>query len=84
MRIALNLSRKIIAGFSLALLATVVVGVVSSRQAAGFIESSEVVARTHRTIGLPQTVMADIVSAESAARGQVISGKEDFSRSSSG
>lgn len=78
MHVALNLSRKIVAGFSTALLATIVVGVVSYRNAASFIESSEVVARTHRSIGLLQAVMADIVSAESEARGYVITGKEDF------
>jgi len=78
MRIALNLSRKIIAGFLLALIVTMAVGVVSYRNAANFIKSSEVVARTHRSIGLLHVVLADIVSAESEARGYVITGKEEF------
>jgi signal transduction histidine kinase len=78
MHIALTLSRKIIAGFSLALLVTIAVGIVSYRNAANFIDSSDVVARTHRSIGLLQAVLADIVSAESEARGYVITGKEDF------
>jgi len=76
MRIEISLSRKIAFGFALALLILMVIGVVSYRSTVQFAESADIVARSHRIQSLLQATLADVVSAESEARGYAITGNE--------
>ncbi|MCX7826014.1 MAG: CHASE3 domain-containing protein [Verrucomicrobiae bacterium] len=76
MRMEISLSRKMAFGFALALLILVVMGVVSYRSTIRFAESASEVARSHRIHHLLQAVLADVVSAESEARGYVITENE--------
>lgn len=78
MNIALTLSRKITVGFALAFLVTVIVSIVSYRNATNYIDSAATVNRTQRSIALLHALVANVASAESEARGFVITGSEDF------
>jgi signal transduction histidine kinase len=80
MKIETNLSRKIAVSFGIALVISIVLGVLSYRNAVLFTDSAETVARTHRAISLLQATVAHTVSAESEARGYVITGEEHFLR----
>lgn len=73
-----GLSRRIAISFSIAFMVSIAMGLVSYWNAAQFVKSTEVVARTHRGIALLQSVLADSVSAESEMRGYIISGREEF------
>lgn len=77
-KIEISLSRKIAFGYCVALLALVSIGVVSYRSTRDFVESADIVRRSHRILALLQTALSDAVSAESEARGYVITGNEQY------
>lgn len=80
MKIETNLSRKIAVSFAVVLVISIALGVLSYRSAVLFAESAETVARTHRNMSLLQATLANTVSAESEARGYIITGQEHFLR----
>jgi signal transduction histidine kinase len=73
MKIETRVSRKIVAGFLLALLLLMGIGVESYRSTRAFVESADIVNRTHEIMSALQMTLADLVSAESEARGYIIS-----------
>ncbi|MBI5773860.1 MAG: CHASE3 domain-containing protein [Verrucomicrobia bacterium] len=77
-QITISPGRKIAIGFSLAILVLAGIGLVSYRSTVQFAESAENVARTLKTISVLRDTLADIVSAESEARGYVITGSERY------
>lgn len=76
MRMRFNLSVWTTAGFGLALLILIAIGGVSYRSTVRFADSARIVADTHRIIAVLQKTLADLASAESEARGFVITGNE--------
>jgi signal transduction histidine kinase len=78
MRIEIKLSRKIQLGIVLGLMVLIVIGVESYRNTVQFVESAEIVARSHRMISLLEDTLGDIVSVESETRGYVITGNETY------
>ncbi len=78
MKIETHLSQKVAIGFTLALLALVAIGFVAFQSTREFAESAAIVARTHQAITKLQEVLGDAVSAESEARGYIITGDETF------
>jgi signal transduction histidine kinase len=78
MRVEIKLSRKIQLAIMLGLMVLIVIGVESYRTAVLFVESSEIVARSHQVIAVLEATLEDIVSVESETRGYVISGNEKY------
>jgi signal transduction histidine kinase len=78
MKIATGLSRNIAVGFLLALALLIVIGIVSVYSTIRFAESAEVVNRSYRILSELQATLADLGSAESEARGFVMTGDEQY------
>jgi len=78
MKLEISLSRKIAAGFALALLILMVIGTVSYRSTVQFAESVSIVTRSHRVIAKLEAALGDLANAESEARGYVITGDENY------
>ena len=70
--------RRSTLGFALALLALVAIDVTAYRTAVQYAQSVEVVNRSYRILETLQGLMADLVSAESEARGFTITGGDEF------
>jgi CHASE3 domain sensor protein len=69
---------KIGAGFGLALLILVLIGVVSYRSTAQLIETGRLVAQTHELLGALESVRARMTEIETGARGYVITGDDRY------
>lgn len=78
MTLHISLSRKVAIGFALALLILMVVGAVSYRSTTSFVESADVVARSHQIVARLEATLGDLANAESEARGYVITGNEIY------
>ncbi|MFZ2643867.1 MAG: CHASE3 domain-containing protein [Verrucomicrobiia bacterium] len=78
MKLEISLSRKIAIGFALALLILAVIGAVAYHSTVQFAESADIVARSHQIVARLEATIGDLASAESEARGYVISGDERY------
>ncbi len=78
MKLEISFSRKIATGFALALLILAVIGAVAYYSTVQFAESADIVARSHQIIAKLEATLGDLASAESEARGYVISGDERY------
>ncbi len=73
-----SIRQKVLLGFGLAIVAVVANAIMSYRSARAFISTADWVAHTHRVLEVHATLLRDIMDAESATRGYVITGDEDF------
>jgi PAS domain S-box-containing protein len=73
-----TIQEKIVAGFGLALLMLIVVSVVSYRSTTQLIETARSVAHTRAVLEKLETVLAQLASSESSARGYIIAGEERY------
>ncbi len=78
MRIELSLSRKIAIAIAIGLLVLIAIGVVSYRSIHEFVRSAAIVTQSQAILTFLGQVESDIVTAESEARGYVISGDERY------
>jgi signal transduction histidine kinase len=78
MKFEISVARKVAIAFLAALGISLGLGLFSYHVTTRFMESADTVARTHRTMSLMQALLASTVSAESEARGYVITGNEEF------
>lgn len=78
MKLEISFSRKIATGFALALLILAVIGAVAYYSTVQFAESADIVARSHQIIAKLEATLGDLASAESEARGYVISGDDRY------
>lgn len=69
---------RVLIGFSLSILLLIVLGMVSYQSIREFQTSAQKVSDSHRIQNALESLMSDLVSAESEARGYVIMGKEDY------
>jgi signal transduction histidine kinase/CHASE3 domain sensor protein/DNA-binding response OmpR family regulator len=69
---------KIGAGFGVALLILVLIGVVSYRSTAQLIETGRLVSQTHELLGMLESVRARMTEIEAGARGYVITGDDRY------
>lgn len=78
MRIEISLSRKIAAAIALGLVVLIVIGVASYRSIHEFVRSAGIVTRSQAILTQLGQVESDVVTAESQARGFVITGDERY------
>lgn len=69
---------RVLIGFSLSILLLIVLGMVSYQSIREFQTSAQKVSDSHRIQNALESLMSDLVSAESEARGYVIMGKEEY------
>lgn len=72
------MNQKILLGFTLSILLLVMLGLVSYQSIVEFRHSAQSVSNSHKIQNALESLMADLVSAESEARGYVIMGKEEY------
>ncbi len=77
-KLQLAISRRLLAGFGLALAVFVVLSVVSKRSAQELAEKEDWARHTHEVLARIQEVNSDLITVQSAVVGFVISGREDF------
>jgi PAS domain S-box-containing protein len=73
-----TIREKIVVGFGLALLMLVVISVVSYRSTTRLVETARSVADTRAVLEKLATVLAQVASAETGARGYIIAGEERY------
>ena len=78
MRPDISLSRKVAMGFALALLALIVIGLISYRSMVQYAESSDIVARSHQIIAKLEATLGDLANAESEVRGYAITNQDPY------
>ena len=78
MKVEVSLSRKIAYGFAAGLLLLIVIGIVSFVGIREFARSATFVTQSHRVMTTIEELLGDVVSAESEARGYVITGDEHY------
>lgn len=78
MKIKLSLSRRISLGFAMSLPIVLAIGGVSIASTLEFRESARVVAESHRIMTALARLLGDVASAESEARGFVVTGDERY------
>lgn len=69
---------RVLIGFSLSILLLMILGVVSYQSMREFQRSAQKVSDSHQIQNALESLMSDLVSAESEARGYVIMGKEEY------
>jgi signal transduction histidine kinase len=69
---------KIFSGYSVPVLLLVLIGVYSSKSILEFEDTASSVSKAHRIANLRESLMTDVVSAESEARGYIIMGKIEY------
>ena len=79
-----SIENKMTAGFAVALLVLSVVGLVSYRSTTSLIENAGRVSHTHEALGTLDDIRADLLDAESAARGYIITAGEPYLESHQG
>jgi signal transduction histidine kinase len=72
------MNQRVLLGFSLSILLLIFLGIVSYQSIAEFQRSAQSVSQAHQIQNALEALMADLVSAESEARGYVIMGKEEY------
>lgn len=78
MKLKLSLSRRISLGFAMSLPIVLAIGGVSIASTLEFRESARVVAESHRIMTALARLLGDVASAESEARGFVVTGDERY------
>jgi len=78
MKIEFSLKRKIVLGYSTGLLILIMVGIVSIHSTREFTRAAVIVAESHHVMTAIENMLEDVVSAESEARGYVITGNERY------
>jgi signal transduction histidine kinase len=78
MKIELSHTRRIALGFTTGLLILIFVGIVSIHSTREFIRSALVTAQSHHVMTAIENLLEDTASAESEARGYVITGREPY------
>lgn len=78
MKVDVSLSRKIAFGFAAGLLVLIIIGIASFLGIRELTEAAKVVAQSHRIMTTIEATLGDVVSAESEARGFVITGDERY------
>ncbi|MEI6561573.1 MAG: CHASE3 domain-containing protein [Verrucomicrobiota bacterium] len=67
---------KVLLGFGLALLALIIIALLSIQSTRSFIRNAEWVSHTHRVLETHESLLRHLMEAESAARGYLITGDE--------
>jgi signal transduction histidine kinase len=78
MRTEHNLNLNIAVAFSITLAIVMFIGLVSYRSINEFVQAKEIVTRSHRIMTAIEATLSDIVTAESEARGYIITGNEHY------
>ena len=78
MKLRLSLGRKISLGFAMGLPIVLLIGTVSIVSTLEFRDSARIVAQSHRIMTGLARLLGDVASAESEARGFVVTGDERY------
>lgn len=74
------MNQRVVSGFSLTVLLLIAIGWFSYQSILEFRSTAELVSRAHHLANVRESLLTDIVSAESEARGYVIMGREEYLR----
>ena len=74
----IRLGRKLLGGFALVLLLPVIVSLAAYRTTSANAEANQAVAKTLRVIALAEAAQADLINMETAYRGFLLTGVEEF------
>jgi methyl-accepting chemotaxis protein len=74
----LTIGRKIILGYSVALLIMAAIGVTAYRSTERLIDNASWVAHTHQVLGEVDDLLTKLADAENAARGYILTGEEKY------
>ena len=73
-----TVGKKISGGFGLALVSLVIFGIVTYQSTTGFIRNSGWVIHTHTVLNAQDSVLSDLIDAETGQRGYLLTGEEAY------